>query len=77
MAREQYFVVFHDNQWKIKHNDQHSEAYATQAAAMKRAVALARADGKGGRDSQVLVQGKDLLFKTEWTYGHDPYPPRG
>ena len=77
MPREQYFVVFHENQWKIKHNDRHSEPYPTQAAAMKKAVALAHADGEGGRDSQVLVQGKDLLFKTEWTYRHDPYPPPG
>jgi hypothetical protein len=23
MAKEQYFVVFHENQWKIKHNDRH------------------------------------------------------
>jgi hypothetical protein len=77
MAREQYFVVFDDDQWKIKHNDRHSEAYPTQAAAIKKAVALAQADGEGGRDSQVMVQGRDLLFKAEWTYGHDPYPPRG
>jgi putative membrane protein len=30
-----------------------------------------------GHDAQVLVQGQDLLFKTEWTYGHDPFPPPG
>ena len=22
-----------------------------------------------------VVQGQDLLFRTEWTYGKDPYPP--
>ena len=77
MTREQYFVVFHDQQWKIKHNDRHSEPFPTQAAAIKKAVKLAHADGKAGRNAQVLVQGKDLLFKTEWTYGQDPYPPPG
>ena len=61
MPREQYFVVFHENQWKIKHNDRHSEPYPTQA--IKKAVVLAHADGEGARDSQVLVQGKDLLIK--------------
>jgi hypothetical protein len=25
----------------------------------------------------VLVQGQNNQFRTEWTYGHDPYPPRG
>lgn len=77
MPRQQYYVVSHKNQWKIKHNGRHSEPYSTQAAAIKKAVALAHADGEGGRDSQVHVQGKDLLFKTEWTYGSDPYPPSG
>ena len=77
MAREQYFVVFHDNQWKIKHNDRHLDTYPSQKQAIADAVKFAHEDGQKGHDAQVLVQGKDLLFKTDWTYGHDPYPPRG
>jgi hypothetical protein len=44
--------------------ERHIETY------IKDAVRLAHEDGERGHDAQVLVQGKDLLFKTEWTYGH-------
>jgi hypothetical protein len=77
MARERYYVVFQNDEWKIKHNDRHLESYTTQEAAIKDAVRLAQEEGSKGHDAKVLVQGKDLLFKTEWTYGHDPYPPPG
>jgi hypothetical protein len=25
-----------------------------------------------GEEAQVLIQGEDHLFRTEWTYGNDP-----
>jgi len=77
MARSQYFVVLHENQWKIKLGGQHYGPYSTQAAAIRAAVDAAHDTGKNGQDAQVLVQGTDNQFRTEWTYGHDPYPPRG
>ena len=77
MARDQYFVVLHEGQWKIKHNGQHSRPYATQAEAIKSAIDEAHSVHKEGGLSQVLVQGEDLQFREEWTYGKDPYPPPG
>ena len=77
MARTQYVVVLHQNQWKISLEGKHYGPYATQAAAIRAAVDGAHTNGEAGRDSQVLVQGQDNKFRTEWTYGHDPYPPRG
>lgn len=77
MARAQYFVVEHQNQWKISFEGQHYGPYATQAAAIRVAVDAANESGKKGHDAQVLVQGRDNKFRTEWTYGHDPYPPKG
>ena len=77
MARTQYFVVLHQGQWKIKLGDDHHGPYGTQAAAIKAAVDAAHKEGNKGRDAQVLVQGKDNQFRAEWTYGHDPYPPKG
>jgi hypothetical protein len=77
MARAQYFVVLHENQWKISHNGKHYGPYATQAAAISVAVDTAHKAGEQGHDAQVLVQGRDNKFRTEWTYGHDPYPPPG
>ncbi|MBB3461273.1 DUF2188 domain-containing protein [Rhizobium sp. BK377] len=77
MARAQYFVVLHEGQWKIKHNDKHYGPYQTQKAAIKEAVDTAHKAGKQGHDAQVLVQGENNQFRTEWTYGNDPYPPKG
>jgi hypothetical protein len=74
MARERYYVVFHDEKWKIKHKE---TSYSSQKEAIKDAVRFAHEEGSKGHDAQVLVQGQDLLFKTEWTYGHDPFPPPG
>lgn len=77
MDRDQYFVVLHKGEWKIKHNGRHSHPYETQADAIRSAIDAAHTAHREGGLSQVLVQGKDLLFRTEWTYGKDPYPPPG
>jgi len=31
MDRDQYFVVLHKGEWKIKHSGRHSHPYETQA----------------------------------------------
>lgn len=77
MARAQYVVVLHQNEWKISFEGKHYGPYATQAAAIRVAVDTAQKAGKQGLDAQVLVQGQNNQFRTEWTYGHDPYPPPG
>jgi len=74
MARNQYVVVLHQGQWKISHQGKHHGPYATQRAAIRAAVDAAH---KSKGDSQVLVQGENNQFRTEWTYGNDPYPPPG
>lgn len=74
MARDQYFVVIHNNEWKISYNGKHYGPYPTQRAAIRAAVDAAH---KAKGDAQVLVQGTDNKFRTEWTYGNDPYPPPG
>lgn len=76
MERIQYFVVLHENEWKVKHLGTHYP-YRTQADAIRAAVDAAHDSGKRGFDAQVLVQGANNQFRTEWTYGHDPYPPKG
>jgi hypothetical protein len=69
MDRDQYFVVLHKGEWKIKHNGRHSHPYETQADAIRSAIEAAHAAHREGGLSQVLVQGQDLLFRTEWTLG--------
>jgi hypothetical protein len=77
MARAQYIVVLHQGSWKISHNGNHYGPYNTQREAIKSAVEAAHQAGRQGHDAQVLVQGTDNKFRTEWTYGNDPYPPPG
>ena len=77
MAQVVYYVVPHQGQWEIKIDGQHRGPYATQFAAIRMAVDAAHESGKRGDACQVLVQGRDDKFRTEWTYGKDPYPPVG
>jgi hypothetical protein len=74
MARTQYFVVLHQHEWKVKLNGEHYGPFRTQDAAIEAAVNVAQSTGAKGGDAQVLVQGARNRFRTEWTYGHDPYP---
>lgn len=73
MSRIQYVIVLYQGRWHITLNGTRYGPYATQA----QAIEAARAAAKKVRNSQVLVQGADNLFRTEWTYGNDPYPPAG
>lgn len=77
MSRAHYYVVLHQNEWKISFNGTHYGPYPSQAAAIQTAVAAAHSSGEKGHDAQVLIQGVNNQFRTEWTYGHDPYPPPG
>jgi hypothetical protein len=78
MARTQYFVVLHQHEWKITLNGQHHGPYKTQREAIRIAVDAAHKEGQKNPDgAQVLIQGADNQWRTEWTYGNDPYPPKG
>jgi hypothetical protein len=77
MARAQYVVTTKGGQWYVRLDGKDYGPYQTQKAAIKDAVDAAHSSGKKGFDAQVLIQGADNKFRTEWTYGHDPYPPKG
>lgn len=77
MARARYDVVYHQGEWKISHQGTHYGPYKTKADAVREAVDTAHKAGGSGHDAQVYVHKADGTFQLEWTYGHDPYPPRG
>ncbi|GLR89808.1 hypothetical protein GCM10007857_65220 [Bradyrhizobium iriomotense] len=79
MARFRFFVTLHKDrgQWIVVLNGAHSVPYPTQKEAIRVAVDAAYKEGASGHDAQVLVQDEDNEVRTEWTYGHDPYPPAG
>ena len=75
--RKTIYVVTHGTQWQVKCEHCNKGAVKpTQLAAIK----LAKSHVSGlpaGALSQILIQGRDSRFRTEWTYGRDPFPPRG
>ena len=77
MARAHYYVVHKGGQWFISLDGKEYGPYNTQKAAYTDAVNAAHTSGGNGHDAQVLIQGANNQWRTEWTYGHDPYPPRG
>ena len=76
MTRHSIYVVTHGTKWKVKCDHCGEEIKDTQAEAIKLAKAHV-ADFAAGTLSQILVQGADSQFRAEWTYGKDPYPPKG
>ncbi len=76
MLRVEYYVLSSGNRWTIKY-DGKEYPYETQAEALDAAVLAAHASGKNGFNAQVLLQGDNGQWRTEWTYGRDPYPPAG
>jgi hypothetical protein len=78
MAHHDYYVVHHQGEWKISYNGKHYGPYDTQRIAYLIAVDAAQKAGTGGDTAQVHIQRRDNnQWRTEWTYGKDPYPPPG
>lgn len=74
--RKVVYVLSHGSQWIVKCDHCGNEIKQTQSEAIK----LARGHVAGypaGTLAQILVQRDDGRFREEWTYGKDPYPPRG
>jgi len=69
MTAEQYFIVLHNNEWKISFKEKHYGPYANQGEAIEAALDAAHAMGEIGIDAQVLVQEADHKLRTEWAYG--------
>ena len=78
MARDVYYVVLHEQQWKVTYHQKRYGPYGTQREAIRAAVDAAHKTGQMSTDgAQVLVQGENHQFRTEWIHGNDPYPPKG
>jgi hypothetical protein len=56
MATEQYFIVLHNNEWKISFKEKHYGPYATQAEAIEAAIDAAYAMGEIGIDARSLLR---------------------
>jgi len=74
--RKVIYVLSHGAQWKVKCDHCGEQVTATQAEAIRIAKRHVSESGSGTL-SQILVQGNEGRWRTEWTYGQDPFPPRG
>jgi hypothetical protein len=78
MAKRAVFHVTQNQQtdkWQVKEEGHRSpeSTHRTQAAAIDAAKRMAKAEDLG----QVKIHGENGRIRTEYTYGQDPYPPKG
>lgn len=71
---KQVHVVKNDGQWKVKQDNatRSSGNFSTQREAFERAREIAR-----NQREEVSVHRKDGTIRDKYSYGNDPYPPRG
>jgi len=74
--RKVIYVLSHGQQWKVQCEHCNSEITNTQDEAIKLAKRHV-SELSAGTLSQILIQRDNGQFRTEWTYGQDPFPPRG
>ena len=75
MRQSHYYVMFDWSAWKIQCDGENSDPYPYKQDAFRDAVALAHLDDSNGRQSDVIVQSEDAMFRPEWDSRRDPYPP--
>ncbi len=71
-----YYVFRRDDDWAVKHGDKVCCAFASQAEAIHAAIETAHDFGDAFHGAEVLVEDEGGEYRTRWTYGQDPYPPR-
>lgn len=77
MAKRQVYWVSpnQQNRWAVKKQDGKKpiQTFEKKSDAIARAKELAKSQTLG----QVKIQKRDGSIQTEYTYGKDPYPPKG
>jgi hypothetical protein len=73
MARHRYWVVPQGGNWAVKYESRVLSSHYLKSAAIEagRKVAIAN------QPSQLTILRQDGTIETEYTYGSDPYPPKG
>ncbi len=73
-GKNQYIVPADDDRWGVRGegNSRLTETFRTQREAIERGREIARNEG-----SELRIQGEDGKFREAWSYGNDPFPPKG
>ena len=75
MSKQNYHVTHrYDGSWAVvgAGNQRASSFHETQSSAIAAARPLAQ-----GQRSELRVHGTDNRIRESWSYGNDPYPPKG
>jgi hypothetical protein len=73
MTRTHYRVLPNGNVWQLRRE----QAPLSNHARKEDAVFQGRRVAKADQPSQLTVHKADGTIETEYTYGDDPYPPKG
>ncbi len=73
MARKVFRVVPNGSQWSVTHEGRTLSNHLTKQVA----VSSGQTVSKANQPSQLVVHKADGTFDYEYTYGDDPFPPRG
>jgi hypothetical protein len=73
MSKNQY-VVRNGDKWGVRGegNERLTRSFDTQREAIDHGRDIARNQG-----SELRIQGRNGQFREAWSYGNDPYPPKG
>lgn len=74
MSRKNQYVVRNGNEWGVRGegNSRLTRRFDTQHEAIQFGRDIARNQG-----SELRIQGRNNQFRESWSYGNDPYPPKG
>jgi hypothetical protein len=68
------YIVRNGEGWAVRGegNSRLTGRYDTQSEAIQHGRQIAQNQG-----SELRIQGQDAKFREAWSYGNDPYPPKG
>lgn len=74
-SRKVYHVTYNEDCWQVKAE---GNKRATHTFEKKEdAIPFGRQVASTGEAGQLIIHRKDGEIQTEYTYGNDPFPPRG
>lgn len=74
-SRKVYHVVPFGSAWQVK--KEKDGVLLSTCAKKEDAIARATEIAKKNEPSQIIIHKADGTFEKEYTYGNDPYPPKG
>lgn len=74
MSKKSQYVVRNGDGWGVRGegNRRLTGSFETQRQAIERGREIAQNQG-----TELRIQGRDGKFREAWSYGNDPFPPKG